>query len=111
MKSVNLKQGMPLVQDALSRMQRELAVAREEGYALVKLIHGYGSKGTGGEIRIAAQRRLREMMDRGEIRACIFGESWAKSDEMTWKILGSYPAMKQDTDLDRRNSGITVVVL
>ena len=111
MKCVSLKQDMPLVQEALSRLDRELAIARREGYGLVKLIHGYGSTGVGGEIRVAVQKRLREMSDRGQIRNCIFGEDWAKSDERTWKLLGAHPDLKQDHDLGRKNLGITVVVL
>jgi hypothetical protein len=78
MKTVNLKEGMPLVRQALMQMDRELAVARAEGCGLVKLIHGYGSTGAGGEIRIAVQNRLREMSERGEIRGFIFGENWTK---------------------------------
>ena len=76
-----------------------------------KLIHGYGSSGAGGEIRIAAQRRLTEMASRGEIRACIFGENWAKSDEQAWALINTRPELKQDHDLGRRNLGITIVVL
>jgi hypothetical protein len=111
MKSVSLKEDMPSVQEALSRLDRELALARSEGYALVKFIHGYGSTGVGGEIRIAVQKQLREMNDHGQIRTCIFGENWAKSDEQTWKLLGTYPDLKQDHDLGRNNLGITMVVL
>ena len=43
MKTVNLKEGMPQVHQALSQLDSELARAQEEGYGLVKLIHGYGS--------------------------------------------------------------------
>ncbi len=111
MKTVNLKEGMPQVHQALSELDRELAHAREEGYGLVKLIHGYGSTGAGGEIRIAVQRRLREMSDHGQIRGCIFGEDWSKSDEQTWTLLGSHADLKQDRDLGKRNRGITVVML
>ena len=68
MKIVNLKEGMPLVHQALAQLSQELVVARDEGYSLVKLIHGYGSTGAGGEIRIAVQKRLREMSDGGQIR-------------------------------------------
>ena len=110
MKTVNLKQGMPLVHQAISQLDRELARAREEGYKLVKLVHGYGSKGAGGEIRIAVQRKLREMSDHGQISGCIFGEDWSKSDEQTWALLGSHPELKQDSDLGRGNRGITVVL-
>jgi len=102
---------MPLVREALARLDRELKVAREEGYGLVKLIHGYGSTGSGGEIRIAAQKRLLELQGQGHIRGFIFGENWAKSDEHAWKLLGEHPKLKQDHDLGRGNRGITVVVL
>lgn len=111
MKTANLKEGMPLVHQALAQLGRELAIARGEGYVLLKLIHGYGSTGAGGEIRIAVQKRLMEMRDRGQIRGCIFGENWSKSDEQTWRILGAHPELKQDHDLGRGNRGITVVVL
>lgn len=111
MKTVNLKEGMPLVHEALSQLDRELACARTEGYGVVKLIHGYGSTGAGGEIRIAVQRSLREMSDGGQIRGCIFGENWSKSDQLTWTLLVTHAELKQDRDLGKRNRGITVVVL
>jgi hypothetical protein len=111
MKTVNLKEGMPLVREATSQLNRELAVAKQQGYGLIKLIHGYGSTGAGGEIRIAVQKRLREMSDHDEIRGCIFGENWAKSDEQTWRIITAYPPLKKDRDLGRGNLGITIVLL
>ena len=80
---------MPTVAEALQHLERELARARQTGCGVVKLIHGYGSSGAGGEIRIAAQRRLTEMAGRGEIRACIFGEDWAKSDEQSWALINA----------------------
>jgi hypothetical protein len=111
MKTVNLKEGMPLVRQALMQMDRELAVARAEKCDLVKLIHGYGSTGTGGEIRDAVQKRLREMSERSQIRGFIFGENWAKSDERTWRIVSARPELKQDRDLGKGNRGITIVEL
>jgi hypothetical protein len=110
-KTINLKAGMPTVPEALQNMTRELAHARQAGCGIVKLIHGYGSTGAGGDIRIAVQKRLTEMASRGEIRACIFGETWAKSDEHAWALINARPELKQDHDLGRRNLGITIVVL
>jgi hypothetical protein len=102
---------MPTVSEALQQLDRELARARQAGCGVAKLVHGYGSTGAGGEIRIAAQRRLTEMAGRGEIRACIFGEDWAKSDVEAWALITARPELKQDHDLGRRNLGITIVVL
>lgn len=102
---------MPLVRQALQRLDRELAIARHEAQPMVKLIHGYGSTGKGGEIRMAVQRRLLELASQGQIRACIFGENWSKSDEPSWALLKSHPELKQDSDLGRRNRGITIALL
>jgi hypothetical protein len=110
-KTVSLKSGMPPVQEALQRLDRELALARQQGLTLIKLIHGYGSTGAGGEIRIAAQARLQELVRNGQIRGCIYGEDWSKSNEMTWKLLQAQPALKADEHLGRRNQGITIVLL
>jgi hypothetical protein len=110
-KTVNLKSDMPLVHEALQRLDRELAVAQQEKAKLLKLIHGYGSTGAGGDIRIAVQKRLLELAQNGQIRGCIFGESWSKSDDAAWKLLQSHPELKSDSDLGRRNRGITVVLL
>lgn len=110
-KTVNLKSDMPLVREAMQRLDRELALARQENAKLLKLIHGYGSTGAGGDIRLAVQKRLLEMVQTGHIRACIFGESWSKSDEVSWKLLQSHPELKIDSDLGHRNQGITIVLL
>jgi hypothetical protein len=110
-KTVNLKSDMPLVQEALQRLERELALARQEKAKLLKLVHGYGSTGQGGDIRIAVQKRLLELAQNGQIRGCIFGENWSKSDDAAWKLVQSQPELKSDPDLGRRNRGITIVLL
>lgn len=102
---------MPQVHEALQRLQNELALARQDNSKLLKLIHGYGSTGAGGDIRLAVQKRLLEMVEGGEIRACIFGDNWSKSDETAWKLLQSHPELKNDSDLGRRNLGISIVLL
>ena len=88
-----------------------MAVARQGKVALLKVIHGYGSSGAGGDIRIAVQRRLHELAEGGQIRGCIFGENWSKADDATWRLLQAESALKSDPDLGRRNRGITIVLL
>lgn len=102
---------MPIVREALQRLDHELAFARQEKATLLKLVHGYGSTGAGGEIRIAVQKRLLQMVLNGQIRGCIFGENWSKSDDAAWKLVQSHPELKSDSDLGRGNQGITIVLL
>lgn len=99
------------MEEALRRLERELATARRDNHALMKIIHGYGSTGAGGDIRIAIQRRLHELVEAGQISDCIFGENWSKSDETTWRTIQERPELKSDPHLGRRNRGITVVLL
>ena len=102
---------MPSVQEALQRLDRAIALARQERHSLLKVVHGYGSTGTGGDIRIAVQRQLHELSEGGQIRGCIFGEDWSKTDDATWRLLQKESALKSDPDLGRRNQGITIVLL
>jgi hypothetical protein len=60
---------------------------------------------------MAVQNRLLEMIQHGQIRGCIFGENWAKSDDAAWKLLQSHPELKSDSDLGGRNRGITIVLV
>lgn len=109
--TVNLKSDRPTVQEALARLEQELSSARQRGHTILKIIHGYGSTGAGGDIRIAVQLRLRECTERGSIRGCFFGEEWSKASESVWSLLQQRPELKGDPDLGKKNLGITVVLL
>jgi hypothetical protein len=111
LRTINLEAGKPLVHEALAQLEGELSMARQQRCSIVKLIHGYGSSGVGGDIRIAVQKRLRELQEQGSIRACIFGENWSSSDSQTWALVKLHPELKTDHDLGKRNPGITIVLL
>lgn len=110
-KIINLEEGMPKVEEARLRMHHELHAAKNQGYAAVKLIHGYGSSGVGGALRLELQKELRRLARAGSVRAFIAGENWRVSDETAWPLLQRYPEWKQDSDLGRNNRGISVVLL
>ena len=110
-KTVNLEDGMPTVEEARLRLDHELHAARAQKATALRVIHGYGSSGVGGALRLAIQLRLRELQQSGEIREVIYGEDWRVSDEASWKWLGRYPEWKKDNDLGRGNRGISIVVL
>jgi hypothetical protein len=110
-KIIDLEDGMPKVEEARLRMQRELQVARQQGYVAVKLIHGYGSSGVGGSLRIELQKELQRLSSTGTVKSFIAGEDWRVSDEQTWELLKRYPEWKRDSDLGRANKGISIVLL
>ena len=111
LKTVILKEGLPSIEQARARLNSELQIARSSGIRVLKIVHGYGSTGVGGELRIALQSTLRQMAAKREIRDCIYGENWRTSNERTWELLKQMPELKTDTDLGRANKGITIVLL
>ena len=110
-KTVILKEGMPSVEQARARLHSEIVIAQQSGVKFLKIVHGYGSSGIGGDLRIALQSTLRQMAAKKEIRDCIYGENWRASDERTWELLKRQPELKADSDLGKGNKGITIVVL
>ena len=56
--TVNLEEGMPTVTQAQSRLIAEMGRARAAGAKAVKLIHGYGSSGVGGKLKISVRQFL-----------------------------------------------------
>ena len=107
----NLEDGMPSVPQAMARLAAELQSAQRRGIKVLKLVHGYGSSGVGGDLRISIQSKLRQMVESGEIRVCIFGENWRSGDDEAWELVKRFPYLKEDRDFGRNNKGITVVIL
>ena len=110
-KTVILKEGMPSIEQARARLRGEIQSAQQSGVKVLKVVHGFGSSGVGGDLRIALQATLRQMVTAREIRECVYGENWRTSNEPTWTLLKQMPELKGDSDLGKGNKGMTVVLL
>lgn len=110
-KTVNLEQGLPTVQQALRRLQRELDQARQEGVRVLTLIHGYGSSGKGGAIRLECRRTLEYLLGQGELAQLLSGEDFSRRNGATKHLLHRFPKLQRHPNLNTRNRGITLVVL
>ncbi len=110
-KIVNLEEGMPLVDAAIRRATFEIKNAHRTGVTAIKFIHGYGSSGTGGRIRVELQKYLMRLRNKKEIRLFVPGERFEIFDQDTQKLLAACRELSRDSDLNRHNNGITVVLL
>ena len=81
------------------------------GASAVKLIHGYGSTGRGGKIRVEVRTYLERQKQRGRIRDFIPGERFSIFDEATRRAFGVCDGLRRDSDLDAANNGVTFVIL
>jgi hypothetical protein len=108
---IDLEQGLPSADEAKRRLQEAIEAARHDRVRVLKVIHGYGSTGSGGRLRVSIRAALRIAKQCGDIKLFVTGEDWRVSDELAWKILSICPELKKDSDLGRRNPGITFVLL
>lgn len=107
-KTINLKENNPTVELALALLEIEIETSRREGICCLKIIHGYGSHGVGGEIKKALKVWLIRAKHKGFIKDFVKGEQWLAS-ETADKIKKLCPEVLGDPELYYSNSGITII--
>ena len=110
-REINIKEGMPTVPEATKTLRNELVLARQQGLAALKVIHGYGSSGTGGAIKAGLRKLLIQRKREGRIKAVIPGEEWGLFEEASRLALERCPDLSGDSDLNQANAGITIILL
>jgi hypothetical protein len=111
LKEVDIKSDMPTADLAVRRVTYNIRNGKQLGAGAIKLIHGYGSTGKGGKIRTETRRYLQEQKNKRQIADFITGEDFSIFDEATRAAFMRCDDLRRDSDLDRHNNGITIVVL
>lgn len=111
LREVNLELGRPAAADAIRRLTFEISRSRAIGDAVLKIIHGYGSSGAGGRIRVEARSCLSRLQAQGAICGFIPGERFSIFDADTLAAFRLCGALRQDRDLERSNNGVTFIIL
>ena len=111
LKEVDIKSDRPTVDDAIRRTTYNIKNARAFGVSAIKLIHGYGSTGKGGAIRVEVRRYLERQKRGGFIKDYVPGEDFSIFSEATRKAFLVCGDLRRDSDIERHNNGITIVVL
>lgn len=111
LREVNLELGKPTVNAAIKQLTFELHHSRSLGCAALKIIHGYGSSGAGGRIRVEARGYLARLKNKGEIRDVILGEDFSIFNPAVLEAFRRCDALRKDPDRERHNNGITIILL
>ena len=111
LREINLEEGMPYVDVAIKRLTFEIKQSQRMKIGVMKIIHGYGSSGTGGRIRVESRSYLERLKKRGEIRGFVPGERFSIFDEETRQAFLQCNDLRKDRDLERHNNGVTFILL
>ncbi len=109
-KVLNLKENNPTVELAIALLEIEIEISRKEGVLVLKIIHGYGSHGVGGEIKKRLNHWLMIAKKRGFIRDYVKGEQWTTSAQNA-KFKKVCPELLGDPELYFSNAGVTIILL
>jgi hypothetical protein len=110
-KTINLEQGRPFRETAMKRLLNEIEVARVEQVRVLTVIHGYGSSGKGGVIRRECRKNLDYLCSTGKIKEYIPGEDFSGRSGPVKALLRRFPELTNNKNLDRRNPGVTLVIM
>lgn len=110
LREINLEYGQPTVDKAIKRLTFELHRGKSDRVGAIKLIHGYGSTGSGGKIRLEARKYLQKQKQTGFVKLVIEGERLSIFDEDTRKAFAVCGQLRGDHDMERHNNGITIVI-
>ncbi|MBS3872099.1 MAG: Smr/MutS family protein [Firmicutes bacterium] len=105
---LNLEAGQPLVAEAIRTLINALLTYKRMGYRAVIVIHGYGSSGTGGAIKSAVKKSLRETSLCGVVRDFVGGDEWSLKKREFVGICSDLASCEASI---AGNAGVTVVLL
>ena len=110
-RSENIKSDNPTVEIALSRLKRLLHGAKADGVRILKIVHGYGSSGKGGEIRYSVRDYLESLKYSALIKYYVPGEEFGGAYDLGKNAVRELPDLKKDSDWGKHNKGITIIIL
>ncbi|MGD9901052.1 MAG: Smr/MutS family protein [Spirochaetales bacterium] len=108
---IDIKENMPPVDVAMFLLEREIELAKLSGVRVIKVIHGYGSSGKGGDIKKAVRAYLKEAKRKGHIVNYVGGEGWSVYKVKELGLLEDAPELLLNSDGESFNLGMTLVIL
>ncbi len=106
---INLEEGMPTCVEAMDRLKSELKRAKQGGCKCAIVIHGYGSSGKGGVIRLKARQWLNAQVRNGKLKSVVNGEDFNILNNKARELRAKFPEF--EPLLRVSNHGVTVVEL
>lgn len=110
-RTVNIEANRPSVDEALERLESELARARQSSVRIIRLIHGWGSSGTGGKLREACRTYLQSKLGARQIKGVVPGDDYSRATVGGRRLMEKCPSLRASERSDAQNPGITFIEL
>lgn len=111
MRIINIKENFPNVDYAKFILDQEIKYSKAIGNRVIIVIHGYGSHGHGGLIKMALKNYLPFLKKQHIITDFVFGENWGELNETKQLICTIAPDIMINDQVMNINSGVSVILL
>lgn len=106
---IDVKSDGQVVSEAIAQTLIAIEQSQKGGYEIVKVLHGYGSHGTGGEIKKNLLNLLSLYKKQKKIRDYVCTDSINLA--MREKLIGICGDLLIEKDLYNHNAGVTFIVV
>jgi len=103
--------GFPTPEQSKKRLDVGIERLRAARVPVVKLIHGYGTNANIQWLRLAIRTYLQIRKMHGDIKTYVPGENWSAGDLRSLELIRQVPESIVDSDFERENRGVTLVLL
>jgi len=110
-RTYNVEVDLPRLEEARRLVISQIRQAKRNGVRVLKVIHGYGSSGTGGRLGVGLRKSFALRKKEGVIVDYVPGEDFSIFQAKTMALLEAVPELKGDPDLNQANEGISVLWL
>ena len=107
---INLKEDLPISELARANLEIEIERLIKTDTKVLKILHGYGSHGVGGEIKKQTTNLLKKLKEKKVIKDFSSGEKLSIEFIKKHNLYVNFPELLLDSDLKNYNSGISIVI-
>jgi len=109
-KTVDIGHGNQTSGQAKVVLEREFGAAYKRNDHFLVVIHGHGSSGTGGQIKLMVRGFAGAMVAQRRAKDFIGGEQLHRNSHAATRISQRHPRIKQLRDWNASNPGVTIIV-
>src|SRR5216684_3890545 len=93
-RTFNVEANLPTLEEARRLVIDEIKHARRQGFKVLKVIHGYGSSGTGGKLCVGLRKSFGLRRKEGVIKGFIAGEDFSIFNDTVLAMLEAVPDLR-----------------
>ena len=109
--TLDIKSERQTVAEAIAQFLVEVDALKKGGYKVLKVIHGYGSHGIGGAIKMAFLKECQNLKNRRIIEDFVCCDHWTEKNTTRKIAINICPDLLADGELRNLNPGCSVVII